>query len=236
MMVLDHMYLVGQNGKQLKIKFNPQVSSYQRTIPEAKVDTIGSKFPFIKRNGDTNYRQYSISGLISHFMDQDGLLIDRDNMYESDEVLSLYDEYNDENRITPFNDYTYERDFREKVEEFLYSNDVKLFRSPTEGNALVKLMNVSFTPNQTLGRMLYSFTCTAYEIAEDTIDNYNYYGIQTLDEYLNQFFAYTEQKYGQLENVTVPANKDVLDIIADKLSNQNKLDKNNFSADKSKKN
>ena len=49
MMVLDHMYLVGQNGKQLKIKFNPQVSSYQRTIPEAKVDTIGSKFPFVKR-------------------------------------------------------------------------------------------------------------------------------------------------------------------------------------------
>ena len=215
MMVLDHMYLVGQNGKQLKIKFNPQVSSYQRTIPEAKVDTIGSKFPFIKRNGDTNYRQYSISGLISHFMDQDGLLIDRDNMYESDEILSLYDEYNDENRITPFNDYTYERDFREKVEEFLYSNDVKLFRSPTEGNALVKLMNIAFTPNQTLGRMLYSFTCTAYEIAEDTIDNYNYYGIQTLDEYLNQFFAYTEQKYGQLENVTVPANIDVLDIIAE---------------------
>ena len=32
-------------------------------------------------------------------------------------------------------------------------------------------MNVSFNPNQTLGRMLYTFSCTAYEIGEADMEN-----------------------------------------------------------------
>jgi len=44
----------------------------------------------------------------------------------------------------------------------LYKNNVKLFRSATEGNILVKLMDISFTPNITLHRHIYSFSCTAY--------------------------------------------------------------------------
>ena len=212
MIVLDHMYL-SSGTKQLKIKFNPQVSSYQRTVFEAKTDTIGSKYPFIKRNGHTEYRQFSISGLISHFVDEDGLFISRDEMYNED-IVKLYDTYNQEKRITPHNDYTYERDFREKVMDFLYENKAKLFRSPTEGNILVKLMNISFTPNQQLGRLVYSFTATAYEIDDATVDNFKIYGIQTIDEYLNQIFSYTKDYIGQLQDSVIPANTDVLKYIA----------------------
>jgi len=46
--------------------------------------------------------------------------------------------------------------------DFLYEDNVKLFRSVPEGNILVKLMDISFSPNQTLGRLVYSFSCTAY--------------------------------------------------------------------------
>ena len=42
------------------------------------------------------------------------------------------------------------------------------FLKQTEGNILVKLMDISLTPNQTLGRMLYSFSATAYEIDEES--------------------------------------------------------------------
>jgi hypothetical protein len=40
-----------------------------------------------------------------------------------------------------------------------------LFRSPTEGNIVVKLMDISLTPDQKLGRYVWAFTGTAYEIA-----------------------------------------------------------------------
>jgi hypothetical protein len=38
--------------------------------------------------------------------------------------------------------------------EFLYDGQVKLFRSPTEGNYLIRLTDVSFSPNEQLGRMI----------------------------------------------------------------------------------
>jgi hypothetical protein len=44
-----------------------------------------------------------------------------------------------------------------EVLEWLNNGEAKIFRSPTEGNYIVRLMNVSLTPNDTLGRMLHTF-------------------------------------------------------------------------------
>ena len=66
--------------------------------------------------------------------------------------------------------------------DFLYKNQVKLFRSSTEGNILVKLTNISLTPKRELGRLLYSFSCTAVEIDEDNINNDIKYGIYNNQE------------------------------------------------------
>jgi hypothetical protein len=38
-------------------------------------------------------------------------------------------------------------------------------------------MDVNFTPNQQLGRMVWTFSANAIEIAEDSIDNYEEYNI-----------------------------------------------------------
>lgn len=214
LMVFDDMFLTKEK-QQLKIKFNPQISSYQRTVSDNIMTTIGSKYPFVTRNGNMNYRQFQISGTISHFIDRDGLLISRDNMYESDDVLQLYDEYNDDKNIIPQYDYTYERDFREKVMDFLYSNDVKLFRSATEGNILVKLTNISFQPNQTVGRLIWNFSATVQEIADNTIENYHLYGVQSLDNKLNKFFTIAGSYLGQILE-PVPANTNILSIIEEK--------------------
>jgi hypothetical protein len=51
--------------RQLKIKYNPKVSVFKNNILENKVNTIGSKFPFIFRNGTVKYKEFAISGLIS---------------------------------------------------------------------------------------------------------------------------------------------------------------------------
>jgi hypothetical protein len=138
--------------KQLKIRFNPNLNSFKRTISEIKIDTIGSQYPFIKRNGAINYAQFPLGGLVTSAMDEEGLFITKAEAFGNS--LNDYNEYNAENNIKIYQDVIWEKFFRNKVEKFLYTDDIKLFRSPTEGNLLVKLMDINFQPNQTLGRRL----------------------------------------------------------------------------------
>ena len=172
--VLENMYLV-RNYRQLNIQLNPQVSSYQRVVSDTVTTTLGSKYPFISRNGNSNYRQFTISGLISSHMDDNSIFTNKDEIYLLNK--DLYLQFNKERNISEYKDYQYEYHFREKVLDFLYNEQAKLFRSPTEGNILVKLTNISLTPNQTLGRLLYSFTATVIEIDECTPQNLMKYGV-----------------------------------------------------------
>ena len=61
-----------------------------------------------------------------------------------------------------------ERDFKMKVLNWLTNGQPKLFRSPSEGNFIIRLFNVSLTPDDRVGRMLHTFNSTAYEIADFT--------------------------------------------------------------------
>lgn len=212
MIIFDDMFLNAE-GTQLCLRFDPQITSFKRTVSEAKIDTIGSKYPFINRNGYMDYREFPIGGLITCFMNHDNIFTSKEEMY-GEEVLELYKDYNDKKRIKDFNDYTYERDFREKVLDFLNKNTVKLFRSATEGNILVKLMNISLTPNATLGRRIYSFTCTAYEIDDFTLENCDKYNIINLGEY-KTVLEYENEYLGQL-NQTFKADEEVFNILANK--------------------
>jgi len=51
--------------RQLKLRFNPQVSSLKTQLAETRTDTIGSKYPFFFRNARVGYKTFPISGLIS---------------------------------------------------------------------------------------------------------------------------------------------------------------------------
>jgi hypothetical protein len=55
--------------RQLKIRFNPKISSFKSNRLEAKLDTIGGKYPFIFRNGRANYKEFPVSGLLSLISD-----------------------------------------------------------------------------------------------------------------------------------------------------------------------
>lgn len=213
MMLFDDMYLTGGDG-QLNIRFDPSVSSFKRTVSESRTDTIGSKYPYIKRNGYVEYRQFPIGGTITHLMDPSHLITSREEIFR--DSLDNYTEFNkDKNvRIDDFNDWTYEREFREKVMDFLYANKVRLFRSATEGNILVKIMDINLTPNSTLGRRIYSFTATAYEVDAATIKNYDKYGISPLGTY-DTLLQFASDYIGQYNEV-IPANTEVLSLIQKK--------------------
>ena len=192
----EDIFLTTKN-QQLKIKFDPQVNNYSRVVSQSLSETIGSKYPFIRRNGKVDYKTFSISGTISYFGD-----ISQNLMHSSKEELYgeyslLYENYNKNNNITLFNDYIQQREFREKVLDFLYADNVKLYKSATEGNILIKLMNITLTPNNNLSRLIWTFNCSAYEI-----DDFNYlncvkYGIQEEGEYIEQDERYIT-KYGQI--------------------------------------
>lgn len=175
-LMLEEICIVGANT-QIKIKYDPKISSFNYKTVQSATETIGSKYPFIRRNGNIGYRTFNISGLITRHMDENQLFATAEEVYGSADMISYYEEYNQDNRINAYNDHTYEYLFREKVIDFLNDGEVKLFRSPSEGNLLVTLSNISITPNETLGRMVYSFSATATEVAAPTIENYIDYGI-----------------------------------------------------------
>lgn len=264
---------------QLKIKFNPKVASFKKNIFETKIDTIGSKYPFIFRNGQAEYKEFPISGLISYLMDEQSLFGNgaedfqitqrkytdvytpfvwaehenpvirktlRKTQYEREyKYLYIWDSIQakyinwvdylkihnstydaDLNRFKDFSNYdvyfdktksyytrltkenkdlnleqlkvkttdlksynvALERDFKIKVLNWLTNGKPKLFRSPTEGNFIVRLFNVSLTPDDKVGRMLHTFNSTAYEIADFTYQNLKDYGFINTQGFKTNYF------------------------------------------------
>lgn len=87
-------------------------------------------------------------------------------------------------RATNLTDYNIlaERIFKIKVLEFLNDEQPKLFRSPGEGNYLVRLMNSSLAPNDQLSRMLHTFSTTATEIDDSSYEKLNKYSLISIEE------------------------------------------------------
>lgn len=202
----NHSFLLESTGngsilgtKQLKLKFDFQISNYKTNISESKTDTIGSKYPFIRRNGNMGYRSFSCSGTISQFMDDVDLFTNKEQLFNG--YYKKYTEYKGQiqNYVNKY-DYTYERKFREKVEEFLYNSKPKLYKSTQEGNILIKLMEVSLTPKNELGRLIYTFSATAYEIGQPTIANLNSYNLINIGTYLTTASISKTNVLGQLSS------------------------------------
>ena len=159
--------------RQLRIRFNPKVTSFKSTILESKMDTLGGKYPFIFRNGNVEYKEFPISGLLSLVGDPNERFFQgiQKNLYISrSEAASVAGTYEMDQWLTGDN-LRREREFKMEALAWLTNGKPKLFRSPSEGNFIVRLMNTSMTPNDTVGRMLHTFTSTAYEIAECTFAN-----------------------------------------------------------------
>lgn len=137
------------------IKYNPEINQVKRNIVDVITPTLGAKYPFIYRNGHQNYRTFTIGGLIAR-----------------------YDNTKNVTYIGTDEDIIQERLYREELLDFLYNDKVKLFSSAQEGEMLIKLSGVSVTPMKQLGRMLYSFSATATEIADCTEENLKDFGIE----------------------------------------------------------
>ena len=197
--------------RQLKIRYNPKVSSFKTTVLESKVNTIGGQFPFIFKNGNTSYKEFPISGLITLLTDENSLFTEQlkrtdysrkftftpPYSKESDgwwysitgqsefvSKLKQEEEVYDIQTFPTADNFKREREFKLEVLNWLNDGKPKLFRSPGEGNYIVRLMNTSLTPNDTLGRMLHTFSTSACEIAEYNfinLEKYNFINAKDTD-------------------------------------------------------
>lgn len=202
----EHMYLF-DGERQLAIKFNPKVSSFKTTVLESKTDTIGGKYPVFFRNGATEYKELPISGLITYWNDNEELFMSKEelgfnNPYSGDGYYPPYPSTNltDDNIVA-------ERKFKLAVMDWLNNGKPKVFKSPTEGNYIVRLMNVSLSPNEQLGRMLHTFSAIAYEIADYNIEEliqFNLIKQEVIKGEVNKIQVATETLYS-VEPITILA-------------------------------
>lgn len=228
----EYSYLLGESI-QLKLKFNNSLNNFKYNILQTKQDTLGGKYPVILRNGQAYYAEFPVTGLISMHMDEAHYFIPE---MKNNELNT---------NLTSENIYL-EKIFREKVEAFLNNGKPKLFKSPTEGKKIISLMNVSFVPEQKLGRMIYSFSGTAYEVAEDNYQNYIHLGIvkdQSKDN--EEYFMYPSQlihynlasENNQTETFNLESIKKILnptgsnyDMVTNEIKNIEYLSVRNFNS------
>ena len=232
----EYSYLY-RDGLQLKLSLNHKISSFKHTVLRAKQDTLGDKYPHLVENGYAYYAEFPITGMISLHMDDDNTFFQQraDGLYFNNELLipiERFDEqykrrsddtltddgYSFSTNLTNNNIFI-ERKFREKAEEWLNTLDYKLYRSATEGNIVIGLMNVSMTPKAELGRMIYEFSATAYEVMGTTIQDLNDSGIITIGDQETLSTTSITRSFGQIDNIhNHMANKDIYSLI---LTDQN---------------
>lgn len=164
--------------RQLRIRFNPKVSSFKSVVSETKKTTLGRQYPFILRNGILNYKEFPINGLLSYHMDNDELFIKKTELDAGWKTKSFIPPETD----LVDNNFTYERKFKLAVLEWLNNGEIKLFKSPQEGSYIVRLTNISLTPNDTVSRMLHSFNCTASEVDTFNVAALANYSLLNMEE------------------------------------------------------
>ena len=165
--VFEDIFLCTKD-QMLKIKLNPTVTNLKRNIVDVITPTLGGEYPFIRRNGRQKYKTFSLGGLIS-FEGNDGLFLRGDELTNTQKLYESYSSYEREIMM--------ERIYRNKVMDFLYSDQILLFKSPTEGNMFIKLHGIGYSPEQKLGRKIGSFTAQATEAEAATAEIYlKYFG------------------------------------------------------------
>lgn len=145
--------------RNYRVLYNPKIQSFKTVIAEQKVDTIGGRFPIFVRNGNLNYKEIPISGMIATVPAAE------DQTFRVSTPAPAYTNKTSAEKIAE------ERRWKIEIEQWLRNGQPKIFRSPAEGNYIIRLMNVSLSPNDTLGRVYHSFSATGYEVMEYNEEN-----------------------------------------------------------------
>lgn len=211
----QYNYILGTKG-HIRLMYDNTIQSFKKNVLQNKQDTLGGKYPTITKNGYAYYSEFQVEGLISieqeitdyadasgfkfkpgdRFIGADKICFSaysKDNYFHRgdglDEVGDVFTyQINSLENINNLTDdyYFVERKYREIIIDFLNDGEYKLYKSPTEGNILVVLTDVSLIPKEELGRLVYSFSATAVEVDEPSLKNLNEFNLINIGEFQEQ--------------------------------------------------
>lgn len=225
----QYNYILGTKG-HIRLMYDNTIQSFKKNVLQNKQDTLGGKYPTITKNGYAYYTEFQVEGLISieqeitdyadasgfkfksgdRFIGADKICFSaysKDNYFHRgdglDEVGDVFTyQINSLENINNLTDdyYFVERKYREIIIDFLNDGEYKLYKSPTEGNILVVLTDVSLTPKEELGRLVYSFSARAIEVEEPSLKNLNEFNLINIGEFQEQI-GDTKTIYGQVSGL-----------------------------------
>ena len=211
----QYNYILGTKG-HIRLMYDNTIQSFKKNVLQNKQDTLGGKYPTITKNGYAYYSEFQVKGLISieqeiiDYVDASGFkfksgdcfigadkicfsVYSKDNYFhradDLDEVGEVFTyQINSLENINNLTDdyYFVERKYREIIIDFLNDGEYKLYKSPTEGNILVVFTDVSLTPKEELGRLVYSFSATAVEVDEPSLKNLNEFNLINIGKFQEQ--------------------------------------------------
>lgn len=209
-LLIEDIFLVTKN-LTLRLKYDVDITAFKRNVVDVVTPTLGGAYPFTRRNGAQIYKTFNISALLSFnaevehdpFEVQDIFNISsiskidkakqeeisNKSIFQSNAFITPSEMKSDLSKNLNYYDQMrlYERIFRDKVMDFLYKDQIILFKSFSEGNIFIKLTNVQFTPEKTHSRNIYKFSAIATEVQPTTA------------EYYQEFFKPTEDIVAQAE-------------------------------------
>lgn len=162
------------------VNYNQNISGFKWVTQEAVTNTLGGKFPIIRVAGETYYRQFNLSGTFDFSGEAGGIMEHSCSSivkYAPEKECGIFLSNNEKKKFTNVNQTYRERELKMIAMQFLTNKAPKLFRSYEEGDMIVHLSNVSFTPNRVTDRRTLDFSATVTEICEATEENLKKYNL-----------------------------------------------------------
>lgn len=191
------MYYLTTKSLMLKLLYDVSVSNLKYNHLNIVTPTLNGAYPFVRRNGKQAYRSFEIEALLSLQLEIDddlqnndeSLLIDSRSPASQHQVELPYafkhslflnrDQAKEDIHMENYKHFTlqtisyaFEKIYRDKAINFLYKDQIILFRSLLEGNMFIKLTEVTLSPRADLGRNIYTFHAVAIEVLPTTNENY----------------------------------------------------------------
>ena len=166
--------LVSSINNYLKSK-NKSIHETRKTISTGKEDNDSSNPGETDTNNtqeETNNQETNNTEPIEESSASSNTQQENDNTKQEETTRATTNNTINNNKRDLISENIYkERLFKLDVLDWLNNGENKIFKSPTEGNYIVRLMNVNLTPLDQLGRMLHNFSCQAYESEEYSYEN-----------------------------------------------------------------
>lgn len=88
----EDCWILGADNKQLMVGYNPQVSSMKTVVKESVIETIGSRYPYIIKNAQVGYKQFSFNCTITYHMNIGESFTENKNIWVDDEYKKDIDD------------------------------------------------------------------------------------------------------------------------------------------------